>query len=98
MKLFKPKPMLAMMLVLAVSASAVQAKTSGSAKSTPKVDPVQTQNQRHKTKHLDRKSAAKHLRVNHQQVLQAELMNDAHQHQGYSGRGRAGLPKTGGAR
>jgi len=84
------------MLICTISLSAVQAKTNGGSKSTPQIDPVQTHNQRHKTPHADRKTAARHLRVKHQQEHRAELLNEAQHHQGYNGRGRAGLPKSGG--
>lgn len=86
------------MLIMAMSVGVADAKSAGPKDPSKNVDPVQTQNQRHKTHHADRKIAARHLRVKHQQEHQAELLDHAHQHQGYSGRGRAGLPKIGGAR
>lgn len=97
MKRYTRKSIPWLMLSFALSLSAAEAKPKGATNQAPKVDPVQTQNQRHKTHHADRKTAARHLRVKHQQEHQAELFNDARQHQGYSGRGRADVPKTGGA-
>ncbi len=86
------------MLVMVMGVGVADAKSTRAKDPSKNVDPVQTQNQRHKTQHADRKIAARHLRVKHQQEHQAELLNQAHQHQGYSGRGRAGLPKIGGAK
>ncbi len=109
--LLKSIPLAVLVLVMSMDAS--QAKTNAAQTNTTKVDPVQTQNHRHKTQQANRKIAAQHLHVKHQQEVQAELMNEARLHHGYSGRGRAGLPtktvgnsgrgraglqKTGGAR
>lgn len=98
MKQTIPKGIALTMLILVMSVGAADAKPTRAKDPAKNVDPVQTQNQRHKTQHADRKTAAKHLRVKRQQEHQAELLNHAHQHQGYSGRGRAGLPTSGGAR
>jgi hypothetical protein len=92
MKYFSLKSIPLAILVLVMSLDASQAKTNAAQTNTAKVDPVETQNHRHKTHQADRKIAAQHLRVKHQQEVQAELMNEARKYQGYSGRGRAGLP------
>lgn len=77
------------MLLMIISVGVSYAKSSGTKIPSKNFDPVQTQNKRHKTPHTDRKMAAKHLRTEHQQELNAKLQKWTHEHQGYSGRGHA---------
>ena len=76
-------------LVTVMSAGVSYAKPTSSKSPSVKTDPVQTQNTRHKTPHADRKAAAKHLKLVHQQKIQTELTDSARRHKGFSGRGRA---------
>jgi hypothetical protein len=82
------------MLLVILGIGVSDAKSTSANTGVDKVDPVQSKNTRHKTPHADRKSAARHLKTEYQQERQAELQKKIREHQGFSGRGRAGTDFT----